>query len=386
MAIRVAFNATPLLSPLTGIGNYIVELGRALDALGDVDAYSFYRYRWRHEIATPPGNHSTGARGLLLERLRPYVPFRGSLRVLFRHLGFRAGLRRFGIELYHEQNYVPLAYDVPLVLTIHDLSWLHYPEAHPVDRVRWLERGVPRALERASQILVDSEFVRQELIATFGLDASRIHTAHLGVSDDFRVRSSTQTQQRLAPLGLVHGGYVLTVGTIEPRKNLAHIAQAYQRLPHDLRQRYPLVIAGAKGWRSADMMGQLRALADPQVRFVGSVERATLCDLYAGAALFAFPSLYEGFGLPPLEAMASGAPVIISDRASMPEVVGEAGETMDPRDIPDTTARLRALLEDPAKRQDMASRGLDRASRFTWARCARITRVAYDQALTARAG
>src|ERR1700736_3561680 len=147
MAIRVAFNATPLLSPLTGIGNYIVELGAALAATGDVDAYSFYRYRWRHESPQRPAD-SGGSLSPLVERIKPWLPLKGLLRHAVREFGFARGLRKHAIEVYHEQNYIPLGYGAPVVITIHDLSWIRYPETHPVDRVRWLERGLPRAIER----------------------------------------------------------------------------------------------------------------------------------------------------------------------------------------------------------------------------------------------
>jgi alpha-1,3-rhamnosyl/mannosyltransferase len=381
MPIRVAFNATPLLSPLTGIGNYIVQIGRALADQGDVDAYSYYRYRWRHERAQPP--HELGASGpTRVQRMRPWLPFRSLLRQAVHRLGFSSGLHRYRIQVYHEQNYVPLAYDVPVVLTIHDLSWIRYPETHPPDRVRWLERGLPKALARAAAILVDSDFVRAEVLAAFSVAPERVRTAYLGVSGDYRPRAAEETAATLREFGLVHGGYVLTVGTIEPRKNLTHALEAYAELPAEVRERYPLVVAGAHGWRASAMVIRLRQLAERgQIRFLGHVSAAALPDLYAGAALFVFPSLYEGFGLPPLEAMASGTPVLVSDRASLPEVVGDAGATIDPDQPETTTAKIAELLGDPALRAEMVTRGLARAAKFTWEACAALTRDAYRRAL-----
>src|SRR6266550_4030292 len=167
-ALRVAVNATPLLSPLTGIGNYIVQLGAALHARGDIDVHSFYGYRWRHEPPCPPvpGERSIAAtRGWDL--IGPWIPLQRELRNLQQQVPFMLGLHRRAIELYHEPNYVPVRFDVPVVVTIHDLSWLHYPETHPADRVRWLERRLPRALDRAGAILVVSAFVRDELVVAF---------------------------------------------------------------------------------------------------------------------------------------------------------------------------------------------------------------------------
>ena len=379
MALRVGFNATPLLAPLTGIGNYIVELGAALAAGGAVDLWSFYGHRWRHEA---PAVHAATRGGPAARRLRdlvkPLVPFKRGLRHAQQQLTFGRGLRRHAIDVYHEPNYIPLRYDVPVVVTLHDLSWLRYPETHPRDRVRWIERGMPGVVEQAAAIIVDSEFVRQELLSSLGVAPGRVHTVHLGVSPAFRPRGVQETRQTLQALALDHGGYLLTVGTIEPRKNVAHVLAAYARLPAALRDRYPLVIAGARGWRSGRLERELRLLAERgRVRFLGHVADADLPALYAGAAAFVFASKYEGFGLPPLEAMASGVPVIVSDRASMPEVVGEAAWMLDPARPDATAGRIEALLEDSDARALLARRGIERAALFTWESCARGTLDVY---------
>ena len=379
--MRVAFNATPLLSPLTGIGNYIAELGAALRSLGDIDAYSYYRYRWRHEAPTPPVDFA-GSALAIVESAKRWVPFRSVARTMAHRIGFARGLRRNGIEIYHEQNYVPLAYDVPVVITVHDLSWLRYPETHPIDRVKWLERGLPGAIERAAGILVDSDFIRKEVLETFGASSERVHTAHLGVSPGFRPRDPGDTRATLAGLGLSHGSYVLTVGTIEPRKNVSHVLDAYALLPAPMRERFPLVVSGARGWTDAALRSQLRELSRAgNIRFLGHVNKGVLRDLYAGAGLFVFPSLYEGFGLPPLEAMASGAPVLCSTRASLPEITGDAAYPLDPQDPEATAATMRRVLEDESGRCAMAERGIVRAEQFKWTTCAIRTRNVYGIAL-----
>src|SRR6185295_16413618 len=151
------------------------------------------------------------------------------------------------------------------------------------------------------------------------------------VAEAFRPRVAGQTVASLQALGITHGCYLLTVGTIEPRKNVGHVLDAYAGLPARLRSRYPLVVAGAVGWRAKTLERQLQALASRgEIRFLGRVADDDLPFLYAGAAAFVFPSLYEGFGLPPLEAMASGVPVLVSDRASLPEVMSDAGIRLDP--------------------------------------------------------
>ena len=380
MALRVGINATPLLAPLTGIGTYIVRLGAALAASGAVDLYAFYGHRWRHEAPTVPGGSSRGTSApRLRDIIKPLVPFRRELRHAQQQLSFARGVRRHAIDVYHEPNYVPIRYDVPVVVTLHDLSWLRYPETHPRDRVRWLERGMPRVVERAAAIIVDSEFVRQEVLGSLGAAPARVRAIHLGVSQEFRPRGEPETRGVLQALDLAHGGYVFSVGTIEPRKNVGHVLAAYARLPEDLRARYPLVIAGAQGWRAADLERELHSLAaGGRIRFLGDVSDADLPVLYSGAAAFVFASKYEGFGLPPLEAMASGVPALVSDRASLPEVVGEAAWPIDPERPEDTARRLEAVLEDSDARSLLARRGIERAAGFTWEACARATLDVYQ--------
>jgi alpha-1,3-rhamnosyl/mannosyltransferase len=380
VALRVAFNATPLLSPLTGIGNYIVHLCAALAAKGDVDAWSFYRDHWRHEPPTPPGGGRPGQTAVSRARdlVKPWIPYRRELREAVQRVIFGRGARSHGIELYHEPNFVPIRSDIPFVVTIHDLSWLRYPETHPPDRVRWLERGIPRTLREARAVLVVSDFIRQDVLAKFGVRPDFVHTTHLGVSAMFRPHTPAETADTLRGFGLAHGSYILTVGTIEPRKNVRHVLAAYGNLPATLRGRFPLVIAGARGWRDADLKTELRQQARRgEIRFLGHVAQEALPQLYAGAALFVFPSLYEGFGLPPLEAMASGVPVIASNRASIPEVVGEAAQLIDPEDPEDTAGKIEALLNDTQARSELADRGLMRAGAFTWSSCAEATTRVY---------
>ena len=380
--LRVGVNAIPLRSPLTGIGTYITELAAALDASGEVDLYAFDGRAWDHAPPVRAAEARDPVAGRIREVARRFVPSARSLVRARRQRLFGDGVRRCAIELYHEPNYVPFQADVPVVITIHDLSWLRYPETHPPDRVRWLRRGLPHAVECAAAIIVDSEFTRREVLGTFTVDPRRLHTAHLGVSREFRPRSVTETAPSLREFGLAHGAYLLTVGTIEPRKNVAHALAAHALLPTALRSRYPLVVAGARGWRASGLERKLRVLAATgQIRMLGHVSRRHLLDLYAGAAAFLYPSLYEGFGLPPLEAMACGVPALVSERGPLPEVTGDAATMIDPDHPELTAARIEGLLDDPARRAEFSRRGVARARQFGWNECARKTLCVYRSVL-----
>jgi alpha-1,3-rhamnosyl/mannosyltransferase len=385
--LRVGLNATALASPLTGIGNYVVHLAAALQASGEAELRMFDGAHW-HDTPRDALAATAPQRGSRLRRLaKPFVPFKRQLRRAKQQHAFSRGAQGERIDLYHEPNYIAFASDVPFVTTIHDLSWLRFPHTHPRDRVRWLSRAMPGTLERAAAIIVDSDFVRGEVVTQFACPPDRVHTVHLGVDSTFRPRTAEETAATLAALRLRHGDYVLCVGTIEPRKNIDHALDAYALLPQALRARHPLVVAGTRGWRAAAVERRLRTLAARgQVRFLGEVEAASLPSLYAGAAAFVFPSLYEGFGLPPLEAMACGVPVLVTDRASLPEIAGGAAILLDPA-VPEATARqLQSLLEDADARRQWSARARARAAVFSWGACAKRTLAVYRSALQAARG
>lgn len=377
--LLLALNATALLSPQTGMGRYVKELARALAQLNVRISYFDAINGW---TATPPANLPAAPATTL--RFLNKLPGVRDFSMLLQQARFTAGLRQNRPLLYHEPNYLAFRFNGPTIVTAHDASWIRYPDAHPAQRVRNMNRRFPASLARAQRIIVDSNFVAGEVNELFGVSRDRIRTVPLGVSPSFRPMSSAETLPVCKQLGLEHGRYVLTVGTLEPRKNLISLIRAFRCLPHDFSREYPLVLAGMPGWRHEETDRELALLErDGLLRVLGPVSEEALPSLYAAAKLFVYPSIYEGFGLPPLEAMASGTPVIVSDRASLPEVVGEAGLCIDPYDIEAMANAIRSTLEDSGRLKIMAETGSRRARQFSWQRCALETLGVYQEALAA---
>jgi alpha-1,3-rhamnosyl/mannosyltransferase len=245
-----------------------------------------------------------------------------------------------------------------------------------------LQKHLPSVLEQSDCIITVSAFVRDELVSVFGIDSAKIYPIHHGVSPAYHPRPADQTRQTLKKFNLEHGRYFLAVGTLEPRKNLIQGLRAFRSLPDQLRASMPLVIVGMKGWLAEDIETEIDALKSRgEVRPLGYLPTEDLLCLYAGAATLLFPSVYEGFGLPALEAMASGIPVITSNRSSLPEVVGEVGITVDPGDDQGFAEAMRWLAEDPVERAARGAAGVERARQFTWTRCAIATERVYRIAL-----
>lgn len=376
--LRVAFNGVPLLSPLTGIGQYSKSLLLSLDARTDVNTFKFYGMSWSDEIRTPS---LSAASKNLKPLIRKYVPYAYDVNRQLQQWCFSSELRQIPPDVYHEPNFLAYKFDGPSVITVHDLSWIRYPEMHPIERVRAINKNFESGLRRASRIITDSVFVKQELIEVFGIRSEIIQPVALGVDNLFVPRAPTETASVLNELSLSHGQYLLAVGTLEPRKNLELTLKAYASLSSRLRLRFPLVLVGMKGWHTADLEKRLAPMvANGQVRQLGYLSRENLAVVMSGATAMLYPSVYEGFGLPPLESMSCGVPVVASNASSIPEVVGDTGLLIDPADVFELAQCMIRLMEDEVLRSNLASKALERSKAFSWARCADETVAVYRAA------
>lgn len=359
--MRVTLSVDALTPHLSGIGRYVWELSKGLRQRADIDL----RYFARGQIIDSPEP--------LLRGERPRKRSAGLRRFLPR--------RRPDHGLVHGPNYFLPDFAETGVITVHDLSVFRYPETHPAERREAFAKEFERSLARASQIITDTATVRAEIIDTYGIAPDRVTAVHLGVDPAFHPLVHAHLLPRLAPLGLAPNGYALCVSTLEPRKRIGDLLIAWKGLPDSVRARFPLVLAGGAGWLNDDLLREIEAgAAEGWLKPLGFVGEEALPALYAGAALFLYPSIYEGFGLPPLEAMASGVPVIVSNRSCMPEVAGGAAMEIDPDDRDAFARAIERGLTDERWRAEAVRRGTARAADFTWDRCVEQTVEVYRRA------
>lgn len=282
-------------------------------------------------------------------------------------------------RVFHGPNYFLPPYAENGVVTVHDLSVFKFPETHPVARVNQFEKSFRQTLSIAAHLVTDSEITRQEVISYFGWPSERITAIHLGVAAVFAPRTAADLAPKLQRYGLKPGAYSLCVSTIEPRKRIDSLLAAYARLPREILAAYPLVLAGGSGWQSESLHTAIEAARSAGwLHYLGFVDEADLPAIYAGAHLFVYPSIYEGFGLPVAEAMASGVPVVTSNRSALPEIAAGAARLADPDDLDALSVAIEASISDSVWRHHAIAKGLQIARRYNWNECLKQTLLIYN--------
>lgn len=279
-------------------------------------------------------------------------------------------LRRAKAHLAHAQHIVPPLAPCPTIVTIHDVSFLRYPEWFPARSVRIMRRLIPFSARRATHIITGSQHAAQEIAALCHVPQHKISVIYYGVGAQFSPQNRAEAREKMAVRYGLRQPFLLAVGLIQPRKNLSRLLQAFALI----KDKYPelcLAIVGRAAWGWEELQKQLASLGLAQrIVLLGAVPDADLPDVYRAAEMLVYPSLYEGFGLPPLEAMACGTPVVASNTTSLPEVVGEAGVLVDPYEPEAIAEGIIKLLEDRSLATQLAQKGLARAQQFSWRRCA----------------
>jgi glycosyltransferase involved in cell wall biosynthesis len=293
-------------------------------------------------------------------------------------------LRLSRADVYHGVlNVAPLFCPIPSIITIHDLSFISFPQTFRPHNRAYLSWSTRVSARRASRILAVSEATKQEIVRLLGIAPERIVVTHNACDARFAPPDPATLEAFRRRAGLPER-FILFLGTLEPRKNLPMLLEAYARIAGSTDA--PLIIGGGKGWLYEPIFAKAEALnLGDRVRFVGYIDEQEKPLWYGAATVFAFPSLYEGFGIPPLEAMACGTPVVTSTSSSLPEVVGEAGLTVEPADADALGAALLRLLADAELRDELRQRGLRQARRFSWRETAERTLAVYEDAAGGRA-
>lgn len=385
--MKILLSVQPIKYPLTGIGRYCYELAKEIEQNAIIDEILYSNGDKIVGKIPEAGKfeQELGNDRIIKDNIRRLLAKNAIIVDIYRYYKSISKVDPFknlGEYIYHGPNFYVPKFPGASVVTIHDLSVFTMPDFHPRERVLYLSREIESSLDRAEMILADSDYIKAEIVSYFGISEERIGVAKLACGQEFHPRSACDTSSVLKTYDLEYRGYTLYAGTIEPRKNLSVLLEAYKRLPAQVRQQYPLVLAGYKGWNNADIMARIDlGQREGWVKYLGFVPNDDLPVLYAGARLFAFPSLYEGFGLPVLEAMASGVPVLTSKRSSLPEVGATAVLYTDPEDVDGMKNDLERGLFDDAWRETAIIDGLSQASRFSWKQCADDTIAVYRTTL-----
>ena len=368
--MKIIVNAIPITGLTTGISRCLRNMYQAMSRLNGVKVFYFNGNKVSQEMppAARPKRWIKNASFIWkLPDLAVFV-LRSVHWMRYEYLLQRA-VRRGNFDLYHETAFVPARINlIPSVYTIYDLSLIQFRNKHPKERVWFHDFFFPRRIRYANHVLTISEFIKNEIHEILGLEPDRVTAVPLAPDPCFSLQKPEIVKKTLSALNLPEK-YFLFVGSLEPRKNLGLIVEAMARQKDSVH----LVLAGWKGWGDKSWLSQAPPALKKKIITPGYVDDHTLVSLYTGALGFIYPSLYEGFGLPVLEAMACGCPVICSDAASLPEVADDAAMYINPQD-PDTLKHaMEKVSTDPKLRQDLRRRGLRRAACFSWKKTAEKT-------------
>jgi alpha-1,3-rhamnosyl/mannosyltransferase len=376
--VKVILSVEPVRFPLTGIGRYAYELAKGMQASGQVDELKLFSGTRFLPGLPEPANTSGGTHGL-----KQLVQKNGLAMEAYRLLMpmlRKQSLKGHGDFIYHGPNFFLPPFPGRKVATFHDLSPFKWAECFDPVKVRYLQREFRKTLDTADALITDSEYTRRELAEFAGWPLEKIHAVPLAAGPEFRPRTEDEVRPVLERHDLNYQGYSLFVGTIEPRKNIIRLLDAYELLPKAIRQKWPLILTGYRGWKSDDIHARIKdAERQGWAKYLGFLPSEELPLLYSGARLFVFLSLYEGFGLPVLEAMQSGVPVVCSDRASLPEVAGDAALLKDPDDPEGLAEAFLRVLNSDEQRNRLILKASEQTRRFTWQRCATETVGVYQQ-------
>jgi len=370
--MKIVINTIPLFSPLTGVGHYIYNLLIEFQRLRPDIQYTFYYGYFGKKL-------KVYGEAAVFDRLREWAKKSPVVSPYARKLKdtlVQINLRKY--DLYFEPNFIPLNIrSKKIVATVHDFSFHLHPEWHPRERTEYFSRNFFKRIEKADLIITGSRYIEREAFDLFNGKGLRIVTIYYGYDDALFHPNKKAEEEKASP----SGNYILFVGSIEPRKNLLGLLKAYLLLPEYVKKDFQLLLIGYKGWGNQEIVERMDQLKG-RVHYLGYLNNEELAALYRGASCLVFPSFYEGFGLPPLEAMACGCPVIVSNIASLPEVCGDAAYYVNPYDVESIAEGMYKVLTDEDLRRSLIEKGLERAKLFSWEKCAKEHLEVFEEVLS----
>lgn len=365
--MKIALNTTIASKTRTGTGNYAVNLAAALMQMDHGHEIEIYCNDDLHDwFAGQRNGHSATINGIKIKSSRR--------RVFWEQTKLSGELKKNGVDLLHSMAFTsPWMNSIKTVVTVHDLAFRKYPETIPLTKRIYYRPIFSHSIKKADKVVVPSRAVRKSLCKTFHLNEEKVVCVTEGVTADFFNSMNEKTIDATRKKIGIAGPYLLTVGTLEPRKNLATILGAFNKLKTEKGIPHQLVVAGKEGWLIKKSMDE-----SPDLISTGYVSQQDLIALYRGAELFLFPSLYEGFGLPLLEAMAAGVPVIASELPVHREVCGEAALFANPLDEEEWRNTIDQLLQNSSQQKRLRTNGIERAKKFSWQKTAERTMEIYE--------
>ena len=370
--MRIALDGFPLSSPKTGVGHYTFELARTLAEISPGDTFELISpFPFTDTVITEL--EQTSLPNLVLNN-----PTSGTFRRRWWAIGLPLFIRQNSFDVFHGTNYeVPLWNRKRNVLTIHDLSLQLYPQFHEANLVRRARRRLPFMIRSAALIIAVTESMKREICEHLKVQPERVVVTPEAPRKTFRPLAASETDAIRQRLG-IERDFILTVGTIEPRKNLLTLVRAFERMLRTTSLTPQLVIAGGKGWLMEDFYSFIKSSGiGEKIRLIGYTSDYDLRALYSSCRVCVYPSLYEGFGLPPLEAMACGAPLITSQIPAISETVGSAAVLVDPLNVEGLTSSIVRVWNDQGERNRLSQAGIERAAQFTWEHTAKLTLEVY---------
>jgi len=381
--VDILVNIQSLKPPVTGIGRYTTGLLRCLSEPHNIQAFDATKRYSQHQLEkklNAPSEFSAGNSKQMniragFVKLASQIPYAYKARQLLqqriRQPLFKACLK----HIYWEPNYILEPFDGLSVATIHDLSYIRYPQHHRAASLKWLESNIESSIKQASSLVTLSEFSKNEILKYFSLSESEINIVSPAVDSDFKQKASDEEIQQIRKKYKLPKSYILSVGTLEPRKNIKTLLKAYTSLPKKLKVSSPLVLVGAKGWGDVDKDIQLM-LDKKEIIVLGYVAQNDMAALYKAADLFVYISLYEGYGMPIAEAMASKIAIITSENSAMSEVAQNTTGIVNPLDVEQVAAMMAYYLQEKAARHEMIAKYEPIVAGWSWQRSAdQLSRV-----------